>query len=219
MEVATASRERIPISALPPLPPRHPEYWMEPFCGICFVGGSCAFFVSMVRGLVLADNKASKGKENLGLQIADWGIMIEAGLAVFCVLYILFGQAGMIRRSRTTCYPMPPQVEATLREAALQRHAPDLTHLSNIYNEDRSVDRGSFCVRCLVWRPQRGAHHCSTCQRCVTYFDHHCGVFGRCIVGGNMCCFSLLIGLFPAAFVTMFVAMMFSSVPLDVTVS
>ena len=70
---------------------------------------------------------------------------------------------------------------------------------------------GSFCVRCLVWRPPyeeesahcrahsplnlrhlldqyfdhggRAPHHCSVCQRCVTDFSHHCGVLGRCISG------------------------------------
>lgn len=38
----------------------------------------------------------------------------------------------------------------------------------------------SFCIRCGGGRPA-GAHHCSTCDRCVLGFDHHCVYFNNCI--------------------------------------
>lgn len=212
IEAALATKEKIPISAFPPLLPRHNEYWIEPLCGICFVLGSCGFFVAMVRGMQSIDQN---GETKFGMIIAVQAIEIEAIVAVVCLLYLLFGGAGVTRRSEKTCYPMPAEVEEALRKAEgdkqqLQKHLADL---SNIPGPEGDTEHGTYCVRCLVWRPHRGSHHCSTCQRCVTHFDHHCGVFGRCIVGANMPCFGTLIAMFPAAFFTLVVAILASAVP------
>jgi len=158
--------------------------------------------------------QALRDSETLIIRILMYAIFAEAALAVLCLLYILFGQAGVIRRSKSTCYPMPAAVEEILRRGSLMQDDD-----GSIYGLSRNIEGpqgdarlGSYCVRCFVWRPPsirvlEHAHHCRTCGRCVTKFDHHCGVFGRCIVGGNMPCFQLLVGLFPAAFATSFLAM------------
>lgn len=202
VEESTDVKETIPLAELPPLPSRHAEYWMEPLCGISFVLGCCAFFVTLVQGVA----KTAKDKDSWWLWVASHLIYLEVAVAVFCLLFLLFGQASMIKRSKETCYPIPAEVEERL-----QLDVIDLSGLANVPGPAGSSTLGTYCVRCLVWRPPRSdTHHCSTCQRCVTHFDHHCGVFGRCIVGGNMPCFSSLIGLLPIAFVTLMACMVMS---------
>merc|ERR1711959_816580 len=115
------------------------------------------------------------------------------------MLHLLWCSPNVIERSEETSFPVPPEVAKRILEDE------DLDDLTNIPGPNNS----SYCVRCLVWRGREGegsAHHCSPCQRCVTRFDHHCGVFGRCIVGGNMPCFYGLICMLVCGLVTMVVA-------------
>merc|ERR1712194_286316 len=131
-------------------------------------------------------------------------------LAGLCTVYLLIGNAGVIHRSLETCYPIPEVVEERLRDALA------LDDLTNIHGPEDSTTHGLYCVRCLVWRPpseQTKSHHCRTCQRCVTGFDHHCGVFGRCIVLGNMPCFFTLICLMCTGIMTAMVGSAVTSEP------
>ena len=122
---------------------------------------------------------------------AIWG---AASVALLCLLGLMFGDPGVIERCEERCTPLP---DGAVRERILS--GQPIT--SDIRNIDDPV-RGTFCVRCLVWRaPAERAHHCSTCGRCVKAFDHHCGVFGRCIAGdgfrGNMGYFKVIIAMAP----------------------
>lgn len=204
-EDAAGSSPRIPIADLPPLPDRGSGYWQEPWIGACVVSVICMTLVAIVTGVSL--NRLSRPNEEDSHTLIITKTMlaliwVEALVAVLSTLYIVFGGAGVIRRSPHTCYPIPREVLEQLRG----RGDTQLLH-NNIKSNGRpGLPDGSYCVRCLVWRPPDGmVHHCSCCQRCVTGFDHHCGVFGRCIVKGNMTCFKCTIGMAVAGFLTVLV--------------
>ena len=96
--------------------------------------------------------------------------------AITLLVGIMRSDGGAIPRTPKNCYPLPLEVAERLRAGL------SMDGLPNVQDGGRT-----FCIRCLVWRG-KGAHHCSTCQRCVPLFDHHCGVFGRCIAGEVCAC-------------------------------
>ena len=145
-----------------------------------------------------------------------FAIRMQAATAVVAHANLLFGDPGVVIRSRGNCLPVPPVVAERLRAG------DSLEGLENVRDDS---DGASYCVRCCVWRRAppppaeraseqwqqwlwrhhpavarncacaggRAAHHCSLCQRCVVDHDHHCGVLGRCIAGHNMQWFVLLV--------------------------
>ena len=117
---------------------------------------------------------------------------------------MMCGDPGVVRRTPATCLPVPDEVAERLRAGA---PVPETTR--NITSADGTK---TYCVRCFVWRDNtlggRGrAHHCRVCQRCCVNFDHHCGIFGRCIAGdgartGNLRYFFTIIIMGYAGFFT-----------------
>jgi len=137
-----------------------------------------------------------------------YSVLVTSGglLAIVCLVVLVHRDPGVIFRSPRTCLPLPPPILQKLTAG------DELSNLTNI-----RMDNGdSFCTRCFVWRkidePWPGSfrrlfrnhfnystappHHCSVCNRCVQYFDHHSELLGRCIAGrgfqGNFLWFMLL---------------------------
>jgi len=177
-----------PMSKLPALWTRDSEYCSQPLTGV----GVVLFFSTIFFAAVIANVMQQDMEESVTRIRTLSAISSCVATAVICLLYLLLGEAGMIRRSAETCYPIPKEVMDRLQESG----AEGLHLMTNI----KGSEGKSYCVRCCVWRPPE-SHHCSICQRCVIGFDHHCGVFGRCIVQGNMICFWLLILMLPAGFI------------------
>ena len=188
-----------PLSQLPPLHQRSFAYFVEPWTGLCVTGVFCCIYTSAVYSFTPPDDHylSSFQRHARGM------MLLWVSVAVASTVYLVFGGAGEIQRSATTCYPIPDVVLERLRRGE------DLCGWDNLSGPTGSKTLGSYCVRCLLWRPPKNIakpHHCDTCQRCVLHFDHHCGVFGRCIVRGNMPCYCTIIFMFFTGWITVVLA-------------
>eukprot|EP00928_Gymnodinium_smaydae_P020768 TRINITY_DN18031_c0_g1_i1.p1 TRINITY_DN18031_c0_g1~~TRINITY_DN18031_c0_g1_i1.p1 ORF type:complete len:300 (-),score=25.49 TRINITY_DN18031_c0_g1_i1:88-987(-) len=162
--------------------------------------GQAAIGCCVVSGIIVACNvftyiSTTRMPEIAGLpfdlpSVLNGLVYAESCVALICLWFLMYGDPGVIERSEKTCLPVPSQIARKLRAGE-----PINAHT----NIEDSTGK-TYCVRCFVWREGKGRHHhCSTCQRCVTHFDHHCGVFGRCIAGrcpssGNIPYFYAIIG-------------------------
>lgn len=177
-------------TALPPMPqPRSAQMRSEACCGCTTV---LSIIVVCVGGTHLFVSGVGAEATEFP-HVFHYLIGAEATVALLCLLGLMFGDPGTLKRSESRCTPIP----AGEIRACLLQGKPVPLDVGNF----RDDDRGTFCVRCLLWREHSDAnvHHCSICQRCVVDFDHHCGVFGRCIAGqglrGNMGYFKVVIAM------------------------
>lgn len=160
--------------------------------------GGCSFVICVVItcvGVTVGTTRALP--ESMHASLIVTLVIVEALVALCCLAYLMWGDPGVIPRNRHTVLPIPTAVAEKLAAAAAAPGGEAMHPLMGLQNI-RDGDR-SYCVRCCVWRdevetlpvgwiaslcrpqscqrPRRvKVHHCSTCQRCVRHFDHHCGV-------------------------------------------
>lgn len=215
----TIDLSSVALSDLPPLPTEHYTKQRQRNGGVSVVLFSIFAFVGTTHGLGL---ELFPGFER---NSAPWWtffilIYIQAALAILGLIAMIVADPGVVQRSKESCYPIPVQMGPALQDYLDQR-GKFVKHIvlpreKYLMAEDGTGD--SYCVRCMVWRRAvDGKHyHCNTCQQCVKQYDHHCGVFGRCIAGkmfsakGNYKYFVLMGSLFVTAFWTSFVAITWS---------
>mmetsp|Transcript_5177 Transcript_5177/g.11256 ORF Transcript_5177/g.11256 Transcript_5177/m.11256 type:complete len:221 (+) Transcript_5177:191-853(+) len=192
------------MPALPPLPtPDYSARCTEACMGCTVVIVLITIFVG---GTFLSSGSGTPSAVSISCMVL---ICLEAVVALICLAGLMFGDPGVVQRSLETCLPFPQEVADRLA------NGESMNGMRNIVDGDRT-----YCVRCFVWRESApptslfgswvGAtampHHCSTCQRCILYHDHHCGVFGRCIagrgMGGTMGYFMTIIAMAVAGFGT-----------------
>merc|ERR1719346_558532 len=146
------------MASLPALPRRSWDYYLEPWFGIAVVSGASMLLVGQTTA---AADRAFLWHDDESTWAANAAVIVihtAAALAAFCVAYLLFGCNGEIKRSASTCLPIPEEVSQHLSDPG------DVRRLKNIDGPGGS----SYCVRCFVWRPGPAdggpGHHCSTCQ-------------------------------------------------------
>lgn len=129
-------------------------------------------------------------------------IYAQAFVAVLCLAAMFLMNPGFVERTPENCFPLPVEIEPWIRSCVRARDdaatdVPPPQRPAQYYLTSPENGADTYCVRCLVWRrqprregPRHRFFHCTTCQRCVRHFDHHCGVFGRCIAGKLPRCFA-----------------------------
>lgn len=236
---------------LPPLPtPLYRNRRRETLLGVSTVLGTIIFCLAVGHAALMPDGLSSTSVRWIILGM----LYGESAVAIVCLFGILLVDPGVVQRNVQNCLPIPDEVADRLTDNSTQQEQYE----ANITEGDRI-----YCVRCFVWRDHNAqsvgpltkllqlrcldrfiknrrwrSHHCRTCQRCVLYFDHHCGglkarvslalgkimidtqilsllvVFGRCIAGrgltGNMGFFIGIIAMAQMGWLTTLVSVCLS---------
>ena len=143
------------VLALPPLP--RPDFCAMRSEACC--GNSLVLFLIFLFVAPMQAHASGKDAASISMVARMWimAIYAEAAIAITCLIGLMWGDPGTVKRSPETCFPQPEIISERLRTGQ------SLSGVGNVHEDGRV-----FCCRCLVWRPDDSdVHHCATCQRCV----------------------------------------------------
>merc|ERR1711943_74872 len=95
-------------------------YWIEPCGGCSFIAGVIYMIVTSTMGI-------QRSSELWSVQMCVVAICIWAVLAVLAACMIVCGNAGEIKRSQSTCYPIPDDAIKVLNTYAQSGRIPEMT--------------------------------------------------------------------------------------------
>jgi len=143
--------------------------------------------IVMIFGLLYGFAKTTffDGIDDLTLTLASWSYVTFFSVAVgFYYLYrVSSTNPGFIQTKVQTKQTDNDDIEASL--------------LSNNILDSPALVEGNWnqlCSTCRIVRPLR-AKHCSSCDRCVECFDHHCPWVGNCVGKANRRDFFMFLAL------------------------
>ncbi|CAB9497400.1 expressed unknown protein [Seminavis robusta] len=138
----------VPIDEFPPFPtPRYKSQRNETLCGITMITVIAGILVGLTHGVAL-----TIGFDIETHPVAWWIIFSliygEALVAMLLLAAILLVDPGVVPRTPTTCYPIPPSIAKWLTDGAKKEDKPSALYLPSLQKDCQDT----YCTRCLVWR-------------------------------------------------------------------